>query len=193
MIPREIFNYAASRGATHLPNDFRMSMQMLQSRCDCIDITRFHDNSFDTITDDVAGLARCDLWQGACGSFVCHLGASLPLRWKNMNRSLVKIIFRVAHKSHYPYVIAPELFKKRLRFVMNMAHEPQLRVGQIEAMPCFEHMLDTFALNQCPGKHSSKFYRLLTRLEAFHIYASGQIKKFFFRKTAYAKGVGRLL
>src|SRR5437773_19541 len=114
---------AGSRSA-HSLNDFGMSIQMLECRCDRVDVTRLHDNSFHAIAHHIACFARGDLWQRTCRGFICHFGAAFPLRRKNMYRALVKIILRVARKSHYPDVIAPELFKKRLRFVMHMSNQP---------------------------------------------------------------------
>ena len=58
MVPREIFNYTTSRGAAHLLNDFRMPVQMLEGRCDCVDITRLHNNSFHAITHYIARFTR---------------------------------------------------------------------------------------------------------------------------------------
>ena len=95
MVPREIFNYTTSRGAAHLLNDFRMPVQMLEGRCDCVDITRLHDNSFHAITHYIARFTRGDLGQSARCGFVCHFGAAFPLRRKNVYRTLVKIILRV--------------------------------------------------------------------------------------------------
>src|SRR6267142_5577483 len=117
MVPCEIFNYATSRGAAHLLNDFRMPVQMLECRRDRVDVTWLHDNSFHAIAHHIACFTRGDLGQRTCRGFICHFGAAFPLRRKNMYRTLVKIILRVARKSHYPDVIAPELFEKRLRFV----------------------------------------------------------------------------
>src|SRR4029453_15305420 len=153
MVPREIFDYATSRGAAHLLNDFRMSMQMLECRCDCIDITRLYNNSFHAVAHYIACFTRGDLGQRACRGFVCHFGAAFPLRRKNMYRALIKIILRVAHKSHYPDFLAPELFKKKFRFIMHMANQPELRISQVETMPCLEHVLDTFAFDQRARKN----------------------------------------
>src|SRR5947208_14084726 len=134
MVPREILNYTTSRGSAHLLNDFGMSIQMLECRCDRVDVTRLHDNSFHAIAHHIACFARGDLWQRTCRGFICHFGAAFPLRRKNMYRALVKIILRFARKSHYPDVIAPELFKKRLRFVMHMSNQPKLRLSEVRAM-----------------------------------------------------------
>src|SRR5947208_9776959 len=124
MVPREIFNYATSRGAAHLLNDFGMSMQMLECCCDRVDVTRLHDNSFHAIAHHIACFARGDLGQRTCRGFICHLGTAFPLRGKNMYCALAKIVLWVARKPHYPYVIAPELLKKGLRFLMYMSNQP---------------------------------------------------------------------
>src|SRR4030095_1869174 len=191
MVPREIFDYPTSRGAGHLLHDFRMSVQMLDRCCDCVDITRLHDNSFHAVAHDVACFTRGDLGQRTCRGFIRHFGAAFPLRWKNMYRALSKVILRIAHKSHYPDVIAPELFKKRFRFVMYVANQPQLRIRQVETMPCFEYMLDAFALDQSSGKNCAKFWRPISGFESLHIHAARQVKEFFVRKTANAKRVSR--
>ena len=193
MVPREIFNYATSRGAAHLLNNFRMSVQMLECRCDRVDITRLHDNSFHAIAHHIACFTRGDLGQRTCRGFIGYFGAAFPLRRKNMYRALAKIILRVARKSHYPDVIAPELFKKRLRFIVHVPNQPQLRIRQIETMPCLEHMLDAFAFDQSACKNSAKFSRSISRLESFHVHPAGQVKKFFLRKTTHAKGISRPL
>src|SRR5947199_140436 len=114
---------AGSRSA-HLLNNFGMSMQMLECCCDRVDVTGLHDNSFHAIAHHIACFARGDLGQRTCRGFICHFGAAFPLRGKNMYRALAKIILRVARKSYYPNVIAPELFKKGLRFVMHMSNQP---------------------------------------------------------------------
>src|SRR5207248_4574831 len=193
MVPREIFNYTTSRGAAHLLNDFRMPVQVLECRCDRIDIARLHDNSFHAIAHYIARFTRGDLGQCTRCGLVCHFGAAFPLRRKNMYRALVKIILWVAHKSHHPDVIAPKLFKEGLRFVVHVANQPELRIRQIETMPCFEHMLDAFAFDQSTREDSAKFGRPISWLESFHVHSAGQVKKFFLRKTTYAKGVSRPL
>src|ERR1044071_9530996 len=127
MVPRKIFNYTTSGGAAHLLHDLRMSMEMLQRRCDRIDITRPDDDAFDAVAHYIAGLTSGDLGQRARRGFVWHFGAAFPLRRKNMHRSLVQIILRVANKSHLSNVIAPELLQIRLRFVLHITYQPQLR------------------------------------------------------------------
>src|SRR5881227_2945496 len=113
MVPREIFNYATSRGTAHLLNNFGMSMQMLECCCDRVDVTGLHDNSFHAI-----------------------------------------------------------------------AHH----IRQVEAMPCLEHMLDAFAFDQSTREDGAKFGRPISWFESFHVHPAGQVKKFFLRKTTYAKG-----
>src|SRR5436190_19960874 len=124
MVPGEIFNYATSRGAAHLLNDFRMSMEILERCCDRLHVARLHDKSFHPVTHHIACFAGGDLGQRACCGFIGHLSAAFPLRWKNMHRALAKVILRVASKSYDPDGIAPELFKKRLRFVMHVSNQP---------------------------------------------------------------------
>src|SRR4029450_5321707 len=193
MVPCEIFNYATSRGAAHLLDDFRMSMQMLERRCDCVDITRLYNNSFHAVAHYIACFTCGDLRQRACRGFICHFGAAFPLRRKNMYRALVKIILRVAYKSHYADVIAPEFFKERLRFIMHVAYQPQLRIKQIETRQCLEHMVNAFAFDQCARKNSTKFGRRISRPESFHVHPARQVKEFFLWKTTYARRVSRSL
>src|SRR5437762_7548883 len=111
MVPREILNYAMSGRCTHLFDDFRMVMQMLERRRDSINVPRLYDYSFNTIAHHVACLLRGDLRQCACRGFISHFRAPLPLRRKNMDTALVQIIFRVADKSHDANVVAPELLQ----------------------------------------------------------------------------------
>src|SRR4030095_15359416 len=193
MVPREIFDYSTSRGAAHLLHDFRMSVQMLDRCCDCVDITRLHNNSFHTVAHDIARFTRGDLGQPTCRGFIRHFGAAFPLRWKNMYRALHNVILRTAHKSHYPDVIAPELFKKRFRFVMHVANQPQFRIRQVETVPCFKYMLDAFALDQSSGKNCAKFCQAISRFKSLHIHAARQVKESFLRETANAKRVSRPL
>src|SRR5438105_13803235 len=59
-------------------------------------------------------------------------------------------------------------------------------------MPCLEHMLDAFAFDQSTREDGAKFGRPISWLESFHVHPAGQVKKFFLRKTTYAKGVAAL-
>ena len=93
-----------------------------------------------------------------------------------MDRALAEIILRIRHKSHNANVIAPEFLEMRLRFVVDITDEPQFGLRQIQAMPCFEHMLNTLAFNQRAGKNRTEFRRTLTRLEALHVHSSRQVK-----------------
>ena len=128
MVPREIFNYTTSCGAAHLLNYFRMPVQMLECRCNGIDIARLHDNSFHAIAHYIACFTRGDLGQSARCGFVYRLGAAFPLRRKNIYCALAKVILQVALKSDDPDVIAPELLEKRLRFVVHLANQPEFRI-----------------------------------------------------------------
>src|ERR1043166_669877 len=98
MVPREILNYATPCRASHLLNDLRMPIQMLQCCCDGADISWFHDDSLNAIAHHIACLARRDLRQRARRRFICDFGASFPLRRKNMHRGLIEIILRVAYE-----------------------------------------------------------------------------------------------
>src|SRR5215475_183804 len=191
MVPREIFNYPASGGVAHLLNYFRMSVQVLECCCERVDITRLNDNSFDTVTHDIARFACGDLRQRACCGFIRHFGAAFPLRRKNMYRALIKIILWIAHKSHDPDVLAPEFFKKRFRFIVHVADQPELRIRQVQTVPCLEHVLDTFAFDQRPSNNSTTIWWPSSRLESFHVHAAGEVKQFFLRETANAKCVSR--
>ena len=86
MVPGEIFHYALPGRISHALDDFRMSIQMLQCRRDCIDVSRLNDDSFHAVTNDIAGFARCDDGQTAGGSFINGLRAAFPLRRKNVKR-----------------------------------------------------------------------------------------------------------
>ena len=59
-----------------------------------------------------------------------------------MYRALAKIILRVARKSHYPDVIAPELFKKRLRFIVHVPHHHDRRMRKVRAQLVHELPID---------------------------------------------------
>src|SRR5437773_6745154 len=97
---------------------------MLQRRGDRIDVSWSHDDSFDAVTHDIASLTCGDLRQRAGGRFIGDFGATFPLRGKNMNRALAKILLRIVHESHKANVVAPELIEIRLRFVMHRADKP---------------------------------------------------------------------
>ncbi len=193
MVPGEILNYATSCRGAHLFNDFKMSIQMLKRRCDRVHISRLHNDSFDAIADYIACLARGDLRQSARRRFICNLGAPLPLRRKNVNRALAEIILRVTDKSYDANVIAPEFLQVRLRLFVHETNQPQLRIGQIQVVPCLQHMLNALAPDQCTGKNSTKFSWPFSRPETFDIHAPRQIKQFFLRESPYAERVGRLL
>src|SRR5437867_13334536 len=112
MVPREILNYTTSRGSAQLLNDFGMSIQMLECRCERVDVTRLHYNSFHAIAHHIACFARGDLWQRSCRGFICDVGAGFPLRRKKMYRALVKIILTVQRNYHYPHVTEPALLNR---------------------------------------------------------------------------------
>src|SRR5438477_6024601 len=192
MVPREILNYTPSRRGTHLFNDFRMSIHMLKRSCDCVHISRFHNDSVDPITHDIACLASGNLRQGAGGCVVGDLGAPLQLRRKNVHRALVEISLRVSHKPYNANVIAPELLQIRLRFFMHEPDQPQLGISQIQPVPRLQHMLNAFASYQSACKNSAKFLWSLPRSETFDIYPSRQVIEFFLRESADAKGMGCL-
>src|SRR6476660_10328594 len=111
MVPGEILNHATSCGAAHLLNDLRMSIQMLQRSCDCLDISWFYDDSLNTIAHHIARLARSDLGQCARRRLIRDFGAPFPLRRKHMHRGLVEIILRIAHESDDANVIAPKFLE----------------------------------------------------------------------------------
>ena len=75
---------------------------------------------------------------------------------------------------------------------MHGADEPEFRILKIEPMPGLEQMMDSFALDQRPGKDRAKIRRPHSGREAIHIDASGQIKQFLFGKSLDAKCLRRL-
>ena len=75
---------------------------------------------------------------------------------------------------------------------MDETDQPQLGIGQIETMPCFENVLNAFSLDQCARKHCAKFSRLRTWLKALHIHSARQVEQLFLWKPADAKGLCRL-
>jgi hypothetical protein len=109
MVPGEILHHAFSRGRPHLDHDFGVAIQMFERRRNPVDIPRLHDDSFDPVTDNVARFACSNGRQTAGSRFIDRFCAALPLRWKNVNASLVKIILRVAHKADCADVFASEL------------------------------------------------------------------------------------
>src|SRR4029453_12006464 len=128
MIPREVFNYAAPRCAAHSLNDLRISVQMLECRCNRVNVSRFDDDSLHVLAHHIACLPGSDLRQRARGRLIGHFGAALPLRWKNVDGALAEITLRIADKTYDANIIAPELLQIRLRFVMHGTDQPQLGV-----------------------------------------------------------------
>src|SRR6266704_2764355 len=167
-----------------------MSMQMLQCRCDGVDIPWLHDDSLNAIAHHVACLARSDLRQRARRCLICDFGAPLPLRRKNMHRGLVEIILRIAHESDDANIIAPKFLEIGLRFIVHETNQPKLGIGEIEAVPCFEHMLNAFSLDQCACKNSAELWGPRPRLETLHVHPARQIEEFFLRESADTKGLG---
>ncbi len=115
---------------------------MLNARCDCIDISRLNDDSFQAVAHHVARFAGRDYRQAGRGSFVNRFGAALEPRWENVNGTLLEIILEVALKTENANILAPEFFQMRLRFIMNAAEQPELGVAQIQAMR--EKLTDAF-------------------------------------------------
>src|SRR5260370_38013211 len=97
---------------------------MLQCRRDRLDVSRSHNDSFDAAAYDISSFTCGDLRQRAGGRFIGDFGATFPLRGKNMNRALAKIILRIAHESYKPNVVAPELLEILRPFVMRRADQP---------------------------------------------------------------------
>ena len=110
-----------------------------------------------------------------------------------MDGSLAEIIFGITNEAHDANVIAPKLLQKWLGFIVDEPNQPKLGIGKIEAVPCFEHMLNSFSFDQCAGKHRAKFLRACSRLEALDIYSAWKIKELFLWKTAHPKGVACLV
>ena len=93
-----------------------------------------------------------------------------------MHSPLAQIIFHIAHKAHGLDVVAPIFPQVRLRFFVDRAHQPELRVFQIQPMPGFEKMMNPFALDQRAGKNGAKDRRAHPWLETFHVYAARQVE-----------------
>src|SRR4030095_8096010 len=124
MVPREIFNYAAPGCVTHSLDDLGMSIQMLKCRRNRVNVSRFDNDSLHIIAHYIAGLPRSDLRQRAGGSLIGNFGATLPLRWKNVDGALAEITLWIAHKNYDANIIAPNLLQIRLRFVMHGTDQP---------------------------------------------------------------------
>src|SRR4029453_4786462 len=118
---------------------------MLECRRNRLNVSWFDDDSLHIVPHHIACLSGGDLRQRAGGCFIGHFRAALPLRWKNVDRALREITLRIAHKAYDANIIAPELLKIRLRFVMHGAAQPQLSICKIEVMPGFEQMLNALA------------------------------------------------
>src|SRR2546425_392100 len=107
MVPGEIFYDALTRGVAQTLHDFRMPVPMFERCCNGTDIPGLDDDSLYSIAHDVAGFACRDNWQTASGRFVNRFRTAFQARWKNIDGALIQIIFRVAHKTDHPDVIAP--------------------------------------------------------------------------------------
>src|SRR4029077_16834275 len=77
------------------------------------------------------------------------------------------------------------------RFFMDRTNQPQFRLFQIQPMPRFEQMVNSFALDQGAGKNCAKDWWRWTRFETLDIDSAWKIKKFFFCHPALAKSLGR--
>src|SRR2546426_651127 len=66
---------------------------------------------------------------------------------------------------HYPRetdgadIVAPEFLQVRFRFFMDRTEQPQFGPFQIQPMPRFEQMVNSFALDQGAGKNCAKDWR----------------------------------
>ena len=86
-----------------------MPIQMLQPVRNCVHISRFHDDSLNSVADHITRFTRGDLRQSARRRFIRDFLTDFPLRRVNVKRSLVEIILGVAHKADDANVITPEL------------------------------------------------------------------------------------
>ena len=109
MVPGKILHDATSGGHAHFLHDFRMPVQMLQRRRNCVHVPRLYDDSLNSITNHIACLARGDLRQSARCRFVCDFRTAFPLLGKNVDCPLVEIILRVSDEPNNANIIAPEL------------------------------------------------------------------------------------
>src|SRR5205085_10445642 len=75
MVPGKIFHYPFARGNAHLRHDLRMLVKMLDGAGDGIDIARWHNDSFNSITHHIARFAGHHLRQTTGRRFVSDLGA----------------------------------------------------------------------------------------------------------------------
>ena len=82
---------------------------MLQRSRNRVHISRFHDDSLNSVTNHITRFTRGDLRQSARRRFIRDFRAAFPLRGENVERSLVEIILRVTHKADDANVITPEL------------------------------------------------------------------------------------
>src|SRR2546423_6733422 len=110
-----------------------------------------------------------------------------------MPRSLVQIIFHVALETDPLDVVAPEFFQVRFGFLMDRADEPELGILQVEPMPGFEQVMDSFAFDQRSGKNRAENRGTRSWLEPLDVDPTGQIIKLLFRKTLDPKSVGGFL
>ena len=62
-------------------------------------------------------------------------------------------------------VVAPEFLQMRFRFLVDGAKQPKLGVLQVQPMPCFEQMMNSFAFDQRAGKNRAKDRRSVPGLK----------------------------
>ena len=110
-----------------------------------------------------------------------------------MHRSLAQIILHVALEPDDLDVVAPIFLQVRFGFVVHGTHQPKLCVLQVQPVPRFQQMMDSFPLDERAGKNRPENRRARPRLESLHVHASGQVIKFILRKTLDSESVGGLL
>ena len=76
-----------------------------------------------------------------------------------MDRRLTQIFFHVPRETDGADIVAPEFLQVRFRFFMDRTEQPQFGSFQIQPMPGFEQMVNSFALDQGAGKNCAKDWR----------------------------------
>ena len=97
-----------------------------------------------------------------------------------MHRSLAQIILHVALESDDLDVVAPVLLQVRPGFFVDGADEPELGVLQVEPVPGFQQMMNSFAFDQRSRKYRAENRWTHPWLEPFHVHAPRKIIKLFF-------------
>ena len=68
MVPGKIFHHVLASGHRHFGYHLGMSIKMFDRTSNGIDISRWHDNTVNAVTDDVAGFTRSALRLSVTGA-----------------------------------------------------------------------------------------------------------------------------